>query len=158
MRVPDLPLPPSWFPGHMQRFSRLLPGLLNRTDVVLEVRDSRLPLTSINHRLEDALRKWRLQRGWDPTDPTRRIVDSRACERIVVFNKRDFVPEWGLQPFRAAMASRFPGQQILFSSGQRPRDIKSLSDILVSMSSTSGVSREDDNHAPQTSPKSIPTR
>lgn len=36
----------------MNRFTKQLPALLSRTDVVLELRDSRLPLTSINHNLE----------------------------------------------------------------------------------------------------------
>jgi len=49
---PLLPVPPSWYPGHMAKFTRMLPALLSRTDVVLELRDSRLPLTSINRRLE----------------------------------------------------------------------------------------------------------
>ena len=51
---PVLPAPPSWYPGHMTQFTRLLPTLLRRTDVVLELRDSRLPLTSINRNFEGA--------------------------------------------------------------------------------------------------------
>ena len=51
---PILPVPPSWYPGHMTQFSRMLPALLRRTDVVLELRDSRLPLTSINRNFEGA--------------------------------------------------------------------------------------------------------
>ncbi|KAJ7269935.1 P-loop containing nucleoside triphosphate hydrolase protein [Mycena rebaudengoi] len=128
---PALPMPPSWFPGHMMKFTRMLPALLTKTDVVLELRDSRLPLTSINRTLEGALQKWRIERGWDPNDPTRRVVNSGACERIVVLNKRDLVPEWGLEPFRKAMASKFPEQQVLFASWQRPRDIRNLSEMLV---------------------------
>ena len=50
--MPALPSPPSWFPGHMRKFTRILPALLKRTDIVLEIRDSRLPLTSINKQLE----------------------------------------------------------------------------------------------------------
>ncbi|KAJ7634817.1 P-loop containing nucleoside triphosphate hydrolase protein [Roridomyces roridus] len=130
---PPLPIPPSWFPGHMMRFHRMLPSLLTQTDVVLELRDSRLPLTSINGTLEGALQKWRLERGWDPNDATRRVVNSSACERIVVFNKRDLVPEWGLEPFRKAMSSRFPDQQFMFASWQRPRDIRTLSELLVNI-------------------------
>lgn len=38
-----------------------------------------------------------MERGWDPNNPTRRVVDSGACERIVVLNKRDLVPEWGME-------------------------------------------------------------
>ena len=47
-----LPSPPSWYPGHMRQFMRMLPALLSRTDVVLELRDARLPLTSINGTFE----------------------------------------------------------------------------------------------------------
>jgi hypothetical protein len=43
------------------------------------------------------LKKWRLERGWDPNNPTRRIVAVEACEHIVVLNKRDLVPEWGME-------------------------------------------------------------
>lgn len=49
---PALPVPPSWYPGHMTQFTRKLPQLLRRTDVVIEVRDARLPLTSINRNFE----------------------------------------------------------------------------------------------------------
>jgi hypothetical protein len=49
---PLLPPPPSWYPGHMSVFAKALPGLLTRTDIVLELRDARLPLTSINGTLE----------------------------------------------------------------------------------------------------------
>ena len=52
MIAPFLPAPPSWYPGHMTQFARTLPQLLQRTDVVLELRDARLPLTSINRTFE----------------------------------------------------------------------------------------------------------
>ncbi|KAF8629032.1 hypothetical protein AX15_003592, partial [Amanita polypyramis BW_CC] len=131
--MPMLPNPPSWFPGHMRKFTRILPALLKRTGIVLEIRDSRLPLTSINRQLEGALRQWRLERGWDANHPGRRIMNSTACEHIVVLNKRDLVPEWGMEPFRKAMANKFPEQRILFASWHRPRDIRSLSDLLVNI-------------------------
>lgn len=53
--IPILPIPPSWFPGHMNQFQRQLPALLKQTDVVLELRDARLPLTSINRTFEGVL-------------------------------------------------------------------------------------------------------
>lgn len=53
--------------------------------------------TNREHLFLGALQKWRLERGWDPNNPTRRVIDSVACERIVVLNKRDLVPEWGLE-------------------------------------------------------------
>jgi hypothetical protein len=44
-----------------------------------------------------ALKKWRLERGWDPDNPRdlRRIVAVEACEHIVVLpvNKRDLALE-----------------------------------------------------------------
>lgn len=49
---PALPTPPSWYPGHMAQFQNMLPTLLSRTDIVLELRDARLPLTSINRTFE----------------------------------------------------------------------------------------------------------
>jgi ribosome biogenesis GTPase A len=52
---PLLPVPPSWYPGHMSKFAKALPALLTKTDVVLELRDARLPLTSINGTLEGGL-------------------------------------------------------------------------------------------------------
>ncbi|KAF5357039.1 hypothetical protein D9756_006734 [Leucocoprinus leucothites] len=160
LQMPPLPVPPSWFPGHMMKFTRMLPSLLTRTDVVLEIRDSRLPLTSINRSLEvytallsthrlhfdffyralitelfvpGALRKWRTERGWDPHNPGRRIVKAQACEHIVVLNKRDLVPEWGMGPFRRAMLSKFPEQRLFFASWHKPRDIRTLSEMLVNI-------------------------
>ncbi|KAF8962632.1 P-loop containing nucleoside triphosphate hydrolase protein [Flammula alnicola] len=129
--LPALPAPPSWFPGHMMKFTRQLPALLKRTNVVLEIRDARLPLTSINRTLEGALKKWRLERGWDPNNPGRRFIAVEACEHIVVLNKRDLVPEWGLEPFRKAMEKKFPYQQLVLASCARQKDIRNLSEMLV---------------------------
>ena len=86
MHLPPLPPAPSWYPGHMSKFARALPNLLAETHVVLEARDVRLPLTSINPALETALAKWK-------TDRDRLGASSGAgvCERIVVYTKRDLV-------------------------------------------------------------------
>ena len=80
---------------------------------------------------------------------------TRVAERIVVFNKRDLVPEWGItvdtvfalhtcrlilisvpraQPFQKAMAAKFPEQRTMFVSWNRPKDLKAVSGLLVSMS------------------------
>jgi len=132
---PVLPVPPSWYPGHMTQFARMLPSILRRTDVVLELRDSRLPLTSINRNFEGALQKWRTERGAiarSNADGTKEFtLTSTVCERIVVFNKRDLVPEWGIEPFQRAMATKFPDQKVFFASWNRPRDIVALSDMLI---------------------------
>lgn len=89
MPLPPLPAAPSWFPGHMAAFARALPSLLNSTHVVLEVRDARLPLTSINPVLERTVEKWRTDRG--------RGKGVSCCERIVVYTKQDLVANWGVE-------------------------------------------------------------
>lgn len=78
-----LPSATSWFPGHMATFTRHLPALLGQTHVVLEVRDVRLPLTSINPTLEAALEKWKKGR--------KAAGSEGVCERIVVYTKRDLI-------------------------------------------------------------------
>lgn len=140
---PALPPAPSWFPGHMNRFTKQLPALLSRTDVVLELRDSRLPLTSINNNLEGAINKWRAERGHHSTHVTPPSLTTARntslgyggpiCERIVVLNKRDFVPEWGIEPFKRAMKAKFPDQAVHFASCNKPRDIRSLSEMVVNI-------------------------
>lgn len=127
----------------MNRFTKQLPALLSRTDIVLELRDSRLPLTSINHNFEGAISKWRAERGkvTNSLQPRRDAAvepspvsgyGGMTCERIIVLNKRDLVPEWGMEPFRRAMAARFP-EIIHFASCNRREDIRSLSALLVNI-------------------------
>ncbi|KZT69963.1 P-loop containing nucleoside triphosphate hydrolase protein [Daedalea quercina L-15889] len=152
---PILPAPPSWFPGHMLQFQRNLPHLLTRTDVVLELRDARLPLTSINRKFEGALQNWRRERGAIPVPPPRNETGTSTpstaprptgsglvCERIVVFNKRDLVPEWGVEPFKRAMSAKYPDQRTFFASWNQTRDIKALNELLV------GIAKHNP-HAPE---------
>ncbi|MDD4080265.1 MAG: ribosome biogenesis GTPase YlqF [Eubacteriales bacterium] len=44
--------PISWYPGHMAKAKRLLEGQLKRVDIVLELCDARLPLSSRNPALD----------------------------------------------------------------------------------------------------------
>lgn len=76
-------LPSSWFPGHMASFAKNLPSLLAQTHVVLEVRDVRMPLTSINPELERELVKWR--------NKGKGKFGEGVKERIVVYTKRDLI-------------------------------------------------------------------
>ncbi|KAN0131676.1 P-loop containing nucleoside triphosphate hydrolase protein [Lactarius tabidus] len=130
---PPLPPPQSWYPGHMTQFSRILPALLARTDVVLELRDARLPLTSVNRNFEGALRRWRTERLRlsEHAAASAPNAGARVCERVVVFNKRDLVPEWGIAPFQKAMAAKFPDQRTMFVSWNRSNDLKTLNGLLV---------------------------
>ncbi|TDL22835.1 P-loop containing nucleoside triphosphate hydrolase protein [Rickenella mellea] len=139
--VPRWPAPPSWYPGHMKQFTRMLPALLSKTDVVLELRDSRLPLTSVNPTFEDAMRKWRFDRQRF-SDSFQIALRERApspgyfspvCKRIVVMTKRDLVPDWGIEPFRRAMANVLPDQELVFASWKNPKDIKHLHKMIVNI-------------------------
>jgi mitochondrial GTPase 1 len=72
----------------MAVFAKKLPQLLQNTHVVLEARDARLPLTSINPNFEKLLNQWRSEKGMGELGPV---------ERIVVYNKADLVPNWGIE-------------------------------------------------------------
>jgi len=51
----------NWFPGHMAKGLRLITEKLSTVHVIIEVRDARIPLSSINHKFEPiAQRKDRL--------------------------------------------------------------------------------------------------
>ncbi|KAI0252511.1 P-loop containing nucleoside triphosphate hydrolase protein [Lactifluus subvellereus] len=132
---PPLPPPQSWYPGHMTQFSRILPTLLARTDVVLELRDARLPLSSLNRNFEGVLNRWRTERVQlsKHAAASSSHAGARVSERIVVFNKRDLVPEWGIELFQKAMAAKFPEQKTMFVSWNRPKDIKAVSGVLVNI-------------------------
>jgi hypothetical protein len=84
---PALPPVSSWYPGHMATFAKTLPSTLRGTHVVLEARDARMPLSSINTAFEDEIKKWQKERG------------VALAERIVVYTKSDLVPEWGMKVF-----------------------------------------------------------
>lgn len=75
---PFSPHTPSWFAGHMARSLRELPPLLENINLVIEARDSRLPLTSINPIFDGVLKRWKARA---------KIEGER--ERIVVYTKRD---------------------------------------------------------------------
>ncbi|CAE6420644.1 unnamed protein product [Rhizoctonia solani] len=117
---PLLPIAPSWYPGHMRRFFTRLPELLAQTHIVLEARDSRLPLTSINPEFEAALERWKQSRS------------NGLCERIVVYTKRDLVPKWGEEPLRKALSKHF-NHRIHFTAEGKPHTIRRLHSDIVSL-------------------------
>ncbi len=45
----------NWYPGHMLKAKKELAGQLKRVDLVLEIRDARIPLSSINQDFEELL-------------------------------------------------------------------------------------------------------
>ena len=90
----------SWYAGHMAKSLRQIGELLKDIDMVIEARDARLPLTSINRAFDDLV----LQ-VWGPTWNDTAIeqggggvvgkVDrmGKLREKIVVYTKRDLAEE-----------------------------------------------------------------
>ncbi|QRV76060.1 50S ribosome-binding GTPase [Ceratobasidium sp. AG-Ba] len=107
----------------MRRFFTQLPELLARTHIVLEARDCRLPLTSINPEFEAALVKWRQSRG---------NGQNGLCERMVVYTKRDLMPKWGEEPLRKALMKHFT-HRVHFTAEGRPHTIRRLHSDIVSL-------------------------
>ncbi|KAG8895982.1 Mitochondrial GTPase [Tulasnella sp. 408] len=106
----------------MATFTKRLPALLAQTHVVLEVRDVRLPLTSINPTLEAALQKWK---------KTREASGGGVCERIVVYSKRDLI-SGGEEALRNALSKHFD-HRTHFNSNGYPKDLHDLQSTLVSI-------------------------
>ncbi|KAK0542476.1 Mitochondrial GTPase 1 [Tilletia horrida] len=131
---------PSWYPGHMQRALRSLPALLARATpvlpLVIEVRDARLPLTSINPAFEQMLRKvYGLSSS--SSGPTSAIQEDRKgksvardpgseweARRLVVYTKRDLIHPQIESPLIQAFQEH--GQRVMFVDTRSDRDVKRI--------------------------------
>lgn len=51
--TPDI----NWYPGHMLKAKKELSKQLKRVDVILEIRDARIPVSSVNHDFEEMLQQ-----------------------------------------------------------------------------------------------------
>ena len=49
----------SWFPGHMKKATRLIEEKLKLADAVIEVRDARIPISSINPTFNELIEKYK---------------------------------------------------------------------------------------------------
>lgn len=79
----------SWHPGHMKGFMDRMSAEVADMDLVIECRDARLPLTSINPRLEEVVNaSW--GPGWRTGDG---FEKGRRRGRLVVYTKRDLAEE-----------------------------------------------------------------
>ena len=48
----------SWFPGHMRKAARMIEEKLKISDAVIEVRDARIPISSINPTFNELVKKY----------------------------------------------------------------------------------------------------
>ena len=77
--------PIQWYPGHIARAQRQLKHQLQKVDVILEVLDARIPLSSRNRDID----------GWANDKP-----------RVVVLNKADCVPAHHVQAWQGWLRAR----------------------------------------------------
>ena len=58
-----------WYPGHMSKALEQIADLIKRVDVVIEVLDARLPVSSSNHQLEEPAAHQTLDQGAQQARP-----------------------------------------------------------------------------------------
>ncbi|KAJ1803666.1 Mitochondrial GTPase 1, partial [Coemansia sp. RSA 2599] len=93
----------NWFPGHMAKGIKQMQDQLRAVDLVVETRDARIPLSSINPQFE-------------------RIIGSKS--RLVVYNKADLAP-LEIQPVvRQEMAKR--NQAVVFTNTLSSSSVKQV--------------------------------
>ncbi|EJT99146.1 P-loop containing nucleoside triphosphate hydrolase protein [Dacryopinax primogenitus] len=119
-RFPFPPSPPSWYAGHMAAFVNSLPKLLSTTSIVLEVRDARLPLTSVNPAFETALRRY-----WAS-------AELEGKERIIIYAKRDLAERRYEEPLKT-MFKKFANQRVMFANTGQRGDVRRVLDAITNI-------------------------
>ncbi len=92
-----------WYPGHIAKAERLLMDQLKRVDVVLEVRDARIPFSTHHPRVD----QW--------------VADK---ERVLVLNRVDMIPVQVQEQWQAWFKAQ--GQQIYFTDAQHGKGTQGL--------------------------------
>ncbi|CDS06386.1 hypothetical protein LRAMOSA08914 [Lichtheimia ramosa] len=93
----------NWFPGHMAKGLRVISERLNAVDLVVEVRDARIPLSSVNPNFE-------------------RVVGRKP--RLIVYNKYDLADPSTKQPVTRALKQH--NTPVLFTSCQNDQHVRSI--------------------------------
>lgn len=98
-----------WYPGHIAKAERALKDQLKRVDVILEVRDARIPLATHHPAIAQ----------WAPDKP---------C--ILVLNRQDMIPP----ALRAAWRDWFKqqGQSVYFTDAKGGKGVKALAKVATS--------------------------
>ncbi|CAO3638220.1 unnamed protein product [Cunninghamella blakesleeana] len=95
----------NWFPGHMAKGLRLISEQLNTVDLVVEVRNARIPLSSINPNFE-------------------KVVGKKP--RLIVYNKFDLADPETKQPIINGFKKYAPQTPVLFTSCTTDSHIKDI--------------------------------
>lgn len=121
---------PSWYAGHMERAMRSFPNLLAKDPppLVIEVRDARLPITSINPGFEELMKKTFENDANVKLDSNAETAEHHAWEnrRLVVYTKRDLVPRRIEEPLQRAFKEYGSGQQVMFVDTRVDADVRKV--------------------------------
>ncbi|MBW4442523.1 MAG: ribosome biogenesis GTPase YlqF [Plectolyngbya sp. WJT66-NPBG17] len=95
--------PIQWYPGHIAKAERALLEQLKRVDVVLEVRDARIPLSTYHPQVD----QWIGEKG-----------------RILVMNRMDMIPSRAKEQWTQWFQDR--GEEPLFTDAQHGKGIEAI--------------------------------
>ncbi|GAA5885156.1 hypothetical protein JCM6882_007253 [Rhodosporidiobolus microsporus] len=124
-------LPQSWYIGHMHRAMREITQLTqsHSLDLIIETRDARLPLSSINPAFEGLLRQ---QAGHGLGVGARAGGGIGSTKRMIVYNKADLAQECFREPLQRAMAKQGEGD-VLFTDSREDAEVRRLLRAAIKM-------------------------
>ncbi|KAI8894312.1 P-loop containing nucleoside triphosphate hydrolase protein [Globomyces pollinis-pini] len=98
-----------WYPQHQSRALRQLQNGLHHIDLVVEVRDARIPLTSINTEFDNILGR---------------------RDRLVIYNKSDLAnPE--MKSSIIQMLNKYKNENVVFTKANKGQNIKAILDYAI---------------------------
>ncbi|ORZ26253.1 P-loop containing nucleoside triphosphate hydrolase protein [Lobosporangium transversale] len=110
----------NWFPGHMAKGLRLITEKLNAVQVVIEVRDARIPISSINHKFEPI---------------------AQRKDRLIVYNKTDLAHPATEQAVVKAF-KQYKRQEVVFTNANEDLNIKRIISYLAKKAKATGTAAE----------------
>ncbi|POW06232.1 hypothetical protein PSTT_09113 [Puccinia striiformis] len=108
---------PTWHLGHMVKAIRDMKQRMKAVDVVIETRDARLPLTSINPIFEEILHSQLSNKTPTSTSTSEPI-------RLIVYNKKDLADQDLEKPLRDAFQKH--GQTVFFTNSRIDEDVRQI--------------------------------
>ncbi|BGP45515.1 Mitochondrial GTPase 1 [Rhodotorula kratochvilovae] len=117
-------LPQSWYIGHMHRAMREITHLVqsHSLDLIIETRDARLPLTSINPAFERLLAE---QAGRSFGGGPGGTGGTAKTKRLIVYNKADLAQDCFQEPLRRALA-KHSDDEVLFTDSRSDAEVRRL--------------------------------
>ena len=98
-----------WYPTHQSKALKQLKNGIHHIDLVIEVRDARIPLTSINPQFDEVLGR---------------------RERMIVYNKADLANTNMRKPLVEAL-KKYRGEECLFTTANKGFNVKTILDRAI---------------------------